>query len=169
MKYIWVISELYYPEETGTGYFLTKIAEGLARYYTVGVLCSQPTYSARGVRAPVREQHKGVSIQRCRGTTLNKDVLIFRLINLITISASVFFNAWLRIGKQDVVLVVTNPPLLPFLVSWVCRLREAKCLLLIHDVYPEVLIAAGMARTSSILARGVSWFTRRLYQSVTRI
>jgi len=169
MKQIWVISELYYPEETSTGYFLTKIAEGLTRYYSVDVLCSQPTYSERGVRAPAREQHNGVSIQRCRGTTLNKDVLIIRLINLITISLSIFFNAWLRIGRRDVVLVVTNPSLLPFLVNWVCRLRGAKCLLLIHDVYPEVLIATGMARESSILARVVGWFTRRLYQTVSRI
>ena len=27
---IWVVSELYYPELTSTGYFLTGIAEGLA-------------------------------------------------------------------------------------------------------------------------------------------
>ena len=27
---VWVVSELYYPEETSTGYFLTGIAEGLA-------------------------------------------------------------------------------------------------------------------------------------------
>ena len=65
-NHIWVVSELYYPEETSTGYFLTRIAEGLARYYTVNVLCSQPTYSARGTRAPDREHHSGVDIQRCQ-------------------------------------------------------------------------------------------------------
>ena len=27
---LWVISELYYPEATSTGYILTQIAEGLA-------------------------------------------------------------------------------------------------------------------------------------------
>ncbi len=168
-KNILVISELYYPEETSTGYFLTKIAEGLARHYSVDVLCSQPTYSERGVRAPWREQHSGVMVQRCRGTTLNKDRLILRIINLITISVSIFFNAWRKIRKQDIVLVVTNPPLLPFLINWVCHLRGARCLLLIHDVYPEILVAGGMTRESSVLSSVVDWFTRRLYQSVSRI
>jgi colanic acid biosynthesis glycosyl transferase WcaI len=168
-KRIWVISELYYPEDAATGYYLTKISEGLTRYYSVHVLCSQPTYSERGLSAPAREQHNGVSIQRCRGTTLNKDVLILRFVNLVTISMSIFVNAWLRIGKHDVVLVVTNPPLLPFLVSLVCQLRGAKCLLLIHDVYPEVLIAAGMVQESSVLARIGDWLSRKLYQSVARI
>jgi glycosyltransferase involved in cell wall biosynthesis len=168
-RHIWVISELYYPEETSTGYILTKIAEGMNRYYTVDVLCSQPTYSGRGVHAPAREQRNGVNIWRCWSTTLHKDVLIFRLINFITISLSIFFSAWLKIGKQDVVLVVTNPPLLPFLISFVCRLRGAKCMLLVHDVYPEVLGAAGMVRESSVLDRVVDWFTRQLYQSVSRI
>jgi glycosyltransferase involved in cell wall biosynthesis len=168
-KRVWVISELYYPEETSTGYILTKIAEGLARYFPVNVLCSQPTYSSRGVRAPSREQHNGVSIQRCPGTVLNKDVLMFRLINLVAISASIFVSAMLRISKGDVVLVVTNPPLLPFGVNLACWLRKAKCLLLIHDVYPEVLIAAGMVGESSILARVIGWFNRRLYQRVIRI
>ncbi len=166
---ILVVSELYYPEETSTGYYLTRIAEGLAQFYSVDVLCSQPTYSERGIRAPEREEHNGVRIQRCRGTTLNKDLLIFRLINLSTISISIFFNALRKIREQDIVLVVTNPPLLPFLINWVCKLRGARCLLLIHDVYPEIMVAAGMLRDSSILARGVAWFTRRLYQSVCRI
>jgi colanic acid biosynthesis glycosyl transferase WcaI len=166
---ILIVSELYYPEETSTGYFLTKIAEGLARYYSVDVLCSQPTYSERGVRAPEHEQHNGVKIQRCRGTTLNKDSMIFRIINLITISVSIFLNVKRKIRKQDIVLVVTNPPLLPFLINWICRLREANCLLLIHDIYPEIMVAAGMIRGSSIFARWVGWSTRRLYQSVSRI
>jgi len=26
---LWVVSEVYYPEETSTGYYLTAIAEGL--------------------------------------------------------------------------------------------------------------------------------------------
>jgi colanic acid biosynthesis glycosyl transferase WcaI len=168
-KRILVVSELYYPEETSTGYYLTRIAEGLAQNYSVDVLCSQPTYSERGIRAPSHEQHNGVHIQRCRGTTLNKDYLIFRLINLFTISTSIFFNAWRKISRQDIVLVVTNPPLLPFLINWVCQVRRARCLLLIHDVYPEIMVAAGMLRDTSILSRGVGWFTRRLYQSVYRI
>lgn len=166
---IWVVSELYYPESTSTGYFLTKIAEGLAQHYPVNVLCGQPTYAARGVRAPAREQRNGVNVQRCPATTFNKDVLLFRLANLATISVSAFLKALRQIGSEDYVLVVTNPPLLPFLIMAACRLRRAKLLLLIHDVYPEVLIAAGMVKPNSLVARFLRWATRRLYRTAERI
>ena len=59
---LWVISEPYYPEETSTGYYLTRIAEGLAGDFDVKVLCGQPNYSARGTVAPKREVHKGVEM-----------------------------------------------------------------------------------------------------------
>ena len=66
---VWMISELYYPEETSTGHVLTKIAEGLADRYSVLALCSQPTYSSRGRRAPARETYKGVDIERVWGSS----------------------------------------------------------------------------------------------------
>ncbi len=169
LKRVYVVSELYYPEETSTGYFLTRIAEGLAQEHPVNVLCSQPTYSARGIRSPDREHRNGVDIQRCRGTTLNKDRLTPRLVNVVTISLSIFLHALSRFRPHDVVLVVTNPPALPFLVSLACWLRRATCLLLIHDVYPEVLVATGMLPSHSLGVRLISWFTTRLYRRVDRI
>jgi len=93
---LWVISEIYYPEEISTGYYLTKLAEGLGQNFKVNVLCGYPTYAARGRELPSKEVHNGVSIERCPGTTFNKDILLLRLINLITISISIFLKALLR-------------------------------------------------------------------------
>ncbi len=166
---LWVVSELYYPEETSTGYLLTKIAEGLAAEFSVSVLCAQPTYSARGTRAAACERRHGVDIHRCGATGFNKDLLLFRLVNLVTISIAVFVNAVRGFRQDDVVLVVTNPPLLPFVVATACRLRGAKCLLLIHDVYPEVLTVAGLVRSGSVLTRVVASLIARLYRAVDRI
>lgn len=166
---VWVISELYYPEETSTGYFLTRIAEGLSAYYQVCVLCSQPTYSSRGRSAPTQESHKGVSIHRCLSATFNKDIFPLRILNILTISLSVFLNALRRFHKGDVVIVVTNPPLLPFAVLAASHLRRAKCCLLIHDVYPDVLVATGMAQPKSWTVRVIGWLTYQLYQRMARI
>lgn len=161
-----VISELYYPEETSTGYFLTGIAEGLARYYPVNVLCSRPTYSKRGVSVPVKENHNGVSIKRCFGSTLDKNLILFRLINLLTISFSLFLNALFIVKRNDCILVVTNPPLLPFFIALACRLRSVKCLLIIHDVYPEVLVVTRMINADSYLTKFINYLTRKLYLGV---
>jgi len=166
---IWVFSELYYPEVSGTGYHLTNIAEGLANYFSVSVLCAQPTYSSRGVRATWREVHSGVQIRRCPGTTFDKNVLLLRILNVVTLSLSVFFVAVKSLRRGDQVIVVTNPPTLPFLAAAACALRGAKCAVLIYDVYPEALVAAGIGSPGSPWVRFLDWLHRRLYRSVERV
>lgn len=151
MMRTWFVSELYFPEETSTGYLLTRLAEGLAASRAVSVLCGQPTYSARGVRAPAREVRHGVAITRCWSTTFDKDRLAGRALNLLTISLSTFVLAVRRFRAGDVVIVVTNPPLLPYLMIAACWLRRAKYVLLVHDVYPEALYVAGLLRRGSML------------------
>ncbi len=81
-KTLWVITELYYPENNQTGYYMTGIAEGLTQKFNVRVICGQPNYAARGTFAPKRENHKNVEILRVWSTTLNKDIIFLRLINM---------------------------------------------------------------------------------------
>jgi len=168
-KNIWILSELYYPEDSATGHNVTNVAEGLAESFNVRALCAQPTYQARGLKAPINEVHNMVHIHRCGATSLNKDVLAFRLVNLVTISLSIFFNALARIRRGEVVLVVTNPPTLPFVVGLACKLRGAKMVLRVEDVYPDALVAAGMVRSGSFMVRLFDALQRRLYKSVDRI
>jgi colanic acid biosynthesis glycosyl transferase WcaI len=161
-KRIWILSELYYPEESATGYYLTRVAEGLAGAYDVHVLSAQPTYLARGTKAPTTEMHNGVNIRRCAGTTLNKDVLVFRLMNLVTISLSILCRALFAVRKDDAVLAVTNPPTLPFVGALVCWLRGARFVLRIEDLYPDALVAAGVASPGSLTTRVYDRLQRRL-------
>ncbi len=166
---LWILSELYYPEDSATGYNLTKVAEALAENFHVRVLCAQPTYKARGIKAPTNEIHEDVQIHRCAATALNKDVILFRLVNLITVSLSIFFNALVRIRKNDIALVVTNPPTLPFVVILACKLRGAKLVLRVEDVYPEAMVATGMAGQNSSAVKVFGALSRLLYKKVDMI
>lgn len=166
---IWVLSELYYPEDSATGYNVTRVAEGLALMYNVRVLCAQPTYSGRGTRAVRDEVHHNVHIHRCMSTAFNKDVIGLRLLNLVSISISIFLNSLWRIGRADLVLVVTNPPTLPFVVYLACKLKGARLVLRVEDVYPDALVAAGMANANSLLARVFDVLQRKLYIGSDRV
>jgi len=79
---------------------------------------------------------------------------------------SLFLKALSRVRKSDVVIAVTNPPLLPFLVAIACRFRSARYVLRVDDVYPEALTATGLARPESIVVQILARMTRRLYRSV---
>jgi len=164
---IWVVSELYYPEVTST--FLTEISEGLAGVYDVSVLCGQPSYLVRGVRAPVREMRNGVDVKRCRATTLDKNRLVSKVVNLITISVSIFAAALCRFRRKDIIIVVTNPPLLPYLMALACRLKGARFVLLVYDVYPEIFTRLGIFSQESLVVRLMDLASRWLYNSASRI
>jgi colanic acid biosynthesis glycosyl transferase WcaI len=164
---VWIMSELYYPDEAATGYLLTRLAEGLAQRWPVHVLCGQPRYTTRGGQ-PRQETHHGVVIRRCAGTTLPPGNLIFRLINLCTLSAAMLLAAWRHIQPGDRVLVVTNPPVLPFIAALVCRRRAARGVLLIHDLYPDALVATGLMRSQAWLVRAWQHLNRWLFRQFAR-
>lgn len=166
---IWVITELYYPEETSTGYYLTKIAEGLAEQFEVGVICGQPNYSAKGTKAPKKEIHKNVEIFRAFGTTLDKNVIFFRLINMLSLSFSTFLKALFNFRKGEKVLVVTTPPSLPFITAFAALLKGASYILLIHDNYPEILIAANKIKPDSFFVSFLNYCNRWLYKYAAKI
>ena len=166
---LWVVTELYYPEETSTGHFMTGIAEGLVDRFRVHVLCAQPTYSERGRRAPEREVREGVDIRRVWSTTLSNLRAGGRLANLATVTISLFLHSLAKLRAGDLVLVVSTPLLLPIAIGSACFLRRARIVVLVHDSYPEVLVAAGVTTSSSLLARCLDLANRLLYRFAQRV
>ncbi|MDG2182034.1 MAG: hypothetical protein P8L78_10105, partial [Mariniblastus sp.] len=80
---IWIVSELFAPDDAATAHLMTQIAEGLAgesknSNYSISVICAQPTYTSRGQKALRREVINGVQINRCWSTTFSKDRLMLR-------------------------------------------------------------------------------------------
>lgn len=63
---IWIVSEIYYPVKTSTGYYVTEIAEYLAKKgLDVHVICTASTYNAGEVQASLNEEvYKNVKIHR---------------------------------------------------------------------------------------------------------
>ncbi|HTH50668.1 MAG TPA: glycosyltransferase family 4 protein, partial [Pyrinomonadaceae bacterium] len=166
---LWIVSELYYPEMTSTGYYLTTIAEGLSADRVVRVICGQPNYANRDLTAPKHDEHNGVEIFRVVGTRLDKNRIVNRLVNMLTFGTSVFASCLRRLRHGDHVMVVTTPPLLPFFVGVAALLKGSAYTLLIHDAYPEQLIAVGALRSDSLPARVVDFLNRWLYKHASKI
>jgi glycosyltransferase involved in cell wall biosynthesis len=164
-----VVSELYWPEDTSTGFFVTGIAEGLAEGHEVVALCARPTYSRRGARVPERELRRGVRIERVRSTTFSHQRALGRVLNALTVTLALFLRALAVLRRGDRALVVTNPPLLPYAILLAARLRGSELAVLLHDVYPEVLEATGLVRPGGPLARVLRLPARALYRGADRV
>ncbi|MFN6963416.1 MAG: glycosyltransferase family 4 protein [Pyrinomonadaceae bacterium] len=168
-KRLWIVTEVYYPEMISTGYYLTSIAEGLTADFDVKVICGQPNYAARGTIAPYREVHNGVEIFRTWSTRLDKNVIPYRVVNMFTLGASMFMRSIARFGPGDEVLVVTAPPSLPFTTALAALMRRSTYTLLLHDSYPEILVAVGKTKPDSALVRVANRLNRWLYKHARRI
>ena len=166
---LWVLTEVYYPEEISTGYYLTSIAEGIAANGEVKVITGQPKHMSRGMKAPKRETRNGVEIFRVWGTTLDKNVLAFRLTNMLTIGLSVFFHSIRHFKTGDRILVCTAPPSLPVTTTLATLLKGAGLTLLVQDSYPEILIAVGSAKQDSFFVNLVNHVNRWVYKYATNI
>lgn len=168
-KRLWILTEVYYPEEISTGYYLTSIAEGLADEFDVKVLCGQPKHMARGLTAPKSETRNGVEIYRASATTLNKNVMLYRLINMFTIGVAMFYNSLKRFRKGDRILVVTAPPTMPVTTAIAALFRGATYTVLIQDSYPEILIAVGTLEPNSLAVSVINFFNRWVYKYASKI
>lgn len=147
---LWILSEVYYPEETGVGYYITKIAEHLALTRQVSVLCGQPAYSRAGVKAPRRETRRGVHIFRCESLVLNQRRVWMRLARMASITLSTLIAALLRIRRGDSILAVTSPPSIPMLAALVSFILRVPYSLIVYDVYPEILAACGFTSRNAL-------------------
>jgi colanic acid biosynthesis glycosyl transferase WcaI len=88
---------------------------------------------------------------------------------MLTLSLSIFFKALLNFKKGDKVLVVTTPPSLPFITALASLIKGANYTLLIHDNYPEILIAVSKTTENSVLAKSVNYSNRWLYKFAQKI
>jgi len=166
---LWVITEIYYPEEISTGYYLTSIAEGMSDKFDVKVICGQPNYASRGIKAPKHETRKGVEIFRVWGTTFDKNIIPLKFLNMLTLSTAMFFVSLFRFRRNDRVLVVTAPPSLPFVSALASLLKGSLYTLLLHDCYPEVMYAVGKMRPDSFSSRLVNLLNSWLYKHASKM
>src|SRR5262245_53675528 len=135
----------YYPDFGATGQLLTELCEDLvARFgYDVTVVAGMPLSSEQSIPpvhwyAPVRrEERSGVHILRAWGTSLPTRKFSGRLSNYLSYFGSAAL-ASLRIGKPDVIVSLTDPPIVALTAIAASKATGARFVFLCQDVFPEV-------------------------------
>jgi len=77
-----------------------------------------------------------------------------------------------RLRSGDVVLTVTAPFMLPYAVAAAAMLKRARSVLIMHDLFPDVLVMAGLLKPSSLVAtliRGANALMFRMLSAVVII
>lgn len=147
MKRLWIVTELFYPEETSTAYILTKIANHLAGTVDVNVICGPALYDGAGRQNVGGELDKRVKVHRVSGTKLNKNGLFTRVLRFAVLTWKLTKSLRKNLRKGDEILVVTNPAPILLSAAAIRKRRGNKLYLLVHDVFPENTIPAGIIKS----------------------
>lgn len=169
MSRIIIVSELFYPDSTSTAHILTKIADHLNKEREVLVLTGPKSYSSFNVIDDSKSE-KTYSIRRIKLGSYDKNKVISRTLKLIITSFKLGKLLWASSTKDDCVLTVTNPA--PFLIiaAFIKKIRGYELNILVHDVFPENAIAAGIIKSDkNILYRILKTIFSKAYGSADRI
>lgn len=138
---LWIISELFPPEETSTGYIMGEIANTLADKYIVKVICGPEQYDKkkRIVVDGTSTKNPEISVNRVKAVEEDKSSKLSRIKKFLLMSWRLYSMARKSIRKGDKVLMVTNPFPLIVLMGHLRRHREFNLSMLVHDITPEGL------------------------------
>ena len=143
---LWIVTELFYPDETSTSYILGEIANAMVAKYQVKVICGPEIYDKRKKldKNNMFKLNPTIEVRRSEGADLDKNTTWGKTLSFILMSKRLFALAKAHIKQGDKVLMVTNPAPLVLMMGWLKRKIGFEWHILVHDVFPENTKPAGL-------------------------
>lgn len=169
--HILILNQYFHPDVASTGQLLTELAEDLARYHRVTVVAGRPSYApseeqqAAGLVAADRQGD--VIVLRTWSTTFARQSMVGRLANYATYLSSCLLGA-LRAGPPDVVVAMTDPPIVAAVALLTARIRQAPFVYVNQDIFPQVATVLGRLRIP-IMRRLLDFLNKALRRRATRL
>ena len=150
---ILLLNQCFYPDVVSTAQHLTDLATALVeRGHSVTVVTSDRGYDDNSVKFHRSEHWRGISVIRIPSLSLGKSSRLRRGLNF----ASFLTTCALRLvtlGRFDVVIALTSPPLISFLGALLVKLRGGRFCFWVMDLNPDEAIAAGWLKPNSFTAK----------------
>lgn len=132
------VNRFFYPDDSATSQILGDLAFHLAAQgEQVMVITSRLRHDSPAL-LPARETVRGVQVRRVWSSQLGRRSLIGRVVDYLAFYAGAAKALWQLADANTTVVVKTDPPLLSVLVAPIARLRGAKLVNWLQDVFPEV-------------------------------
>lgn len=163
-KNLLIYAHYYIPDTASTGQILRELAEGMLDKFNITVICVVPSYLGTiedkyKTQKYYEEEINGVKVLRIRVPEFSKTNKKSRVKNII----SYFFGAMgatFKVGKQDYVFSISQPPILGGLLGvWGKWVKHAKYIYNIQDFNPEQVLAVGYTK-NKLITDAIMWFDK---------
>lgn len=141
------VNRYFAPDLSATSQMLTDLTRRLAeKDFEVEVVCSRQRYDDPRADLPVREHIAGALAIRVGTTRFGRASLAGRMLDYASFYLSARKAIRRSLGAGDVLVAMTDPPLLGVAVGGIARRRGAKLVNWLHDVFPEAASRLGVRR-----------------------
>jgi colanic acid biosynthesis glycosyl transferase WcaI len=142
---LFFVNRFFYPDPSATSQILTDLAEHLAAGgYKVEVITSRLSYENPALGFAPHETALGVQIVRVATTRFGRANLFGRSLDYLSFYLAAFWCLLLAVKRGDVVIAKTDPPLIGVVAAVAARLKGARLVNWLQDVFPEVGTALGV-------------------------
>jgi glycosyltransferase involved in cell wall biosynthesis len=131
-----VFNQYYWPGVEATAHLLSELCAALAEEFDVTVVTGRlPGPGGK----PGCTSHEGVEVVRVSSTAYDRSALHLRALNYLTYLAQ-SLRAGLAAERPDVVLCMTDPPIIADVALLVARRFGAPLVVVSQDVFPEIAV-----------------------------
>ncbi len=155
-KNLLIYAHYYVPDVASTGQIIKELAEGMADTFNITVICVVPSYT--GIidekykkQKYYKENINGINITRIRVPEFTKSSKKSRIKNIISYFLGAIV-ATFKVGKQDYIFSISQPPILGGLLGVIGKwIKHAKYIYNIQDFNPEQTMAVKYSKSKLII------------------
>lgn len=168
-KDILFLCQFFYPEYISSATLPYDTALALVKAgHSVNVLCGVPKEYNNKEHIKSRETHQGIQIQRVKYLQMIRKNMIGRLLNYFSFTMSILFRLF-HLRNYKVILVYSNPPILPLVATLSKKLFGTKVVFVCFDVYPEIAVRTNILTQTGMITRFMKGINRFLFRNVDAV
>lgn len=138
------VNRYFYPDLSATSQMLSDLAFRLVQQgIDVHVVCSDRRYDDPSGRLPAEETIRGVHVHRARTTSFGRGALVGRTLDYTSFYFSATTKLLALVRRGDTLVAKTDPPLISIVAAAVAKVRGARLVNWLQDVFPEVASCLG--------------------------
>ncbi len=155
-KKLLIYAHYYIPDVASTGQIIKELAEGMLDTFNITIICVVPSYTGKieekyKKQKYYKEKIKGVDIIRIRVPEFTKSSKKSRIKNIISYFIGAI-SATFKVGKQDYIFSISQPPILGGLLGTFGKwIKHAKFIYNIQDFNPEQTMAVGYSKNKLVM------------------
>lgn len=146
------INRFFHPDQSATALMLGDLLAGIDRTAHECLVIASSSIHTHGDDVD-DELPQYITVKRTWGLAQGGSSLAARLVNFVLFYLGVLTIGMRQIGRGDLVVCLTDPPLISVPVQFLARIKGARVVNWLQDIYPETATTLGFGSQDNALIR----------------